>query len=90
MVKPHKKKIQRNVKLSEDEARLAWLKQDEQEAIRELNEYLAMEKRFAKYPKIVAEIQDEIEAAKNGLLLTRTHIRILEEQMRILKRVKTH
>lgn len=83
-----RKVIQTNVKLSEDAARLAWLKEDEQECLREIATYEKMVKAYSKYPKIANEILDEIEKAKDGLLVTRTHIRVLEEQMRQLKRVK--
>ncbi len=85
-----RKKIQTNVKLSEDNARLAWLKEDEQECLREISNYEKMAKTYSKYPIIANEILDEIQKAKDGLLVTRTHITVLEEQMRQLKRVKDH
>ncbi|GEM_PF-5400815 len=83
-----RKVIQTNTKLSEDAARLQFLKEDEQECLREIANYERMVKSYSKYPKIANEILDEIQKAKEGLLVTRYHITVLEEQMRQLKRVK--
>ena len=85
-----KKKIQTNIQLSEDNARLNWLKDDEQECFDEIKAYENLQKRYAKYPKIVFEIRDEIQKAKDGLALTRIHIRVLEEQIDRLERIKDH
>ena len=85
-----RKKIQRNIQLSEDIARLGWLKDDEQECLDEIKAYENLQKRYAKYPKIVFEIRDEIQKAKDGLTLTRMHIRVLEEQLDREERIKNH
>ena len=85
-----KKKIQTNIQLSEDNARLDWLKDDEQECFDEIKAYENLQKRYEKYPKIVFEIRDEIQKAKDGLALTRMHIRVLEEQIDREERTKNH
>ncbi|KKK91839.1 hypothetical protein LCGC14_2708930, partial [marine sediment metagenome] len=54
---------------------------DEQECFDEIKAYQNLQKRYEKYPKIVFEIRDEIQKAKDGLALTRMHIRVLEEQI---------
>ena len=83
-----KKKIQRNIQLTADQARLDWLKDDEQECLDEIKAYQDMQKRYAKYPTIVFEIRDEVQKAKDGLALTRMHIRVLEEQIDREERIK--
>ena len=85
-----KKKIQTNIQLSEDKARLDWLKDDEQECFDEIKSYENLQKRYEKYPKIVFEIRDEIQKAKDGLAITRMHIRVLEEQIDREERTKNH
>ena len=85
-----KKKIQRNIQLTEDQARLEWLKDDEQECLDEIKAYQDIQKRYKKYPTIAFEINDEIQKAKDGLLVTRNQIRVLEKQIDRQERIKDH